>query len=180
MSWLILTYKVPSEPSSHRVAVWRELRRLRAISIQQAVSALPDSKPNRRALYKLAARISDVGGAAFLLEARAMDHQTKLRLEEAYTALLDEELGEFLDECCKYEEEIRKEIRTRKFTQAELAEEEEAFERLERWLSSLLAKDLLGSDLRDRAEHALKAASSLLDDFARQVFEFEQTKGANA
>ncbi|HMC37410.1 MAG TPA: chromate resistance protein ChrB, partial [Actinomycetota bacterium] len=27
MEWLLITYRIPAEPSRHRVAVWRELRR---------------------------------------------------------------------------------------------------------------------------------------------------------
>lgn len=42
MKWLLLCYTVPSDTSRHRVAVWRELRRIGAISPLQAVRALSD------------------------------------------------------------------------------------------------------------------------------------------
>src|SRR5215831_17921439 len=35
VSWRVITYRLPAEPSRHRVAVWRELRRLGAVSLQQ-------------------------------------------------------------------------------------------------------------------------------------------------
>ena len=40
-SWIVLAYRVPNEPSRHRVALWRELRRAGALSLQQATWALP-------------------------------------------------------------------------------------------------------------------------------------------
>ena len=40
--WLVLVVKVPAEPSRHRVAVWRELRKLGALSLGQGVWAVPD------------------------------------------------------------------------------------------------------------------------------------------
>ena len=44
MSWQIITYRLPKEPSRHRVAVWRELRRLGAVSLQQGTWALPSGE----------------------------------------------------------------------------------------------------------------------------------------
>ena len=38
----MLTYRLVAEPSRHRVAVWRELRRSGAVSLQQGLWAVPD------------------------------------------------------------------------------------------------------------------------------------------
>jgi hypothetical protein len=35
MAWRVITYRLLAEPSRHRVAVWRELRRLGAVPLQQ-------------------------------------------------------------------------------------------------------------------------------------------------
>ena len=40
-SWRLLIYRLPKEPSRHRVAVWRELRRAGAVALQQATWAAP-------------------------------------------------------------------------------------------------------------------------------------------
>ncbi len=39
--WLLLVYRVPSEPSNNRVSVWRELKRLGALYLQQCVCIVP-------------------------------------------------------------------------------------------------------------------------------------------
>jgi hypothetical protein len=40
--WLVLVVRLPAEPSRHRVAVWRELRRVGALQIGQGVWVVPD------------------------------------------------------------------------------------------------------------------------------------------
>ncbi|MFC9501999.1 Chromate resistance protein ChrB [Streptomyces sp. NPDC057002] len=40
--WLVLVIKLPAEPSRHRVAVSRELRKVGALSLGQGIWAVPD------------------------------------------------------------------------------------------------------------------------------------------
>ena len=40
-SYLLLIYQVPTQPSAARVAVWRELKRLGALYLQQSVCVMP-------------------------------------------------------------------------------------------------------------------------------------------
>ena len=42
MRWLLLWVRLPAEPSRHRVAVWRELRRTGAVPLGQGSWAVPD------------------------------------------------------------------------------------------------------------------------------------------
>ncbi|WP_240653613.1 Chromate resistance protein ChrB [Streptomyces sp. AcE210] len=42
MRWLILVIKLPADPSRHRVAVWRELRKIGALSLGQGIWAVPE------------------------------------------------------------------------------------------------------------------------------------------
>src|SRR5437763_1155981 len=39
--WILLIYRVPSEPSSSRVSVWRDLKRTGALYLQQCVCIVP-------------------------------------------------------------------------------------------------------------------------------------------
>ena len=70
------------------------------------------------------------------------------RLEALFTAEREEEWNEFLAECTKFDREIAKEIRIKKFTAAELDEEEQNLERLARWFRELRTRDLFGSLLQ--------------------------------
>jgi hypothetical protein len=41
--WVLMVYRLPREPSRHRVAVWRKLRDLGALYLQDGVAALPEA-----------------------------------------------------------------------------------------------------------------------------------------
>jgi DNA-binding transcriptional regulator PaaX len=41
--WLMLIYRVPSEPSRLRTAVWRRLKALGAVYVANSVAVLPES-----------------------------------------------------------------------------------------------------------------------------------------
>ncbi|MGH2722579.1 MAG: Chromate resistance protein ChrB [Actinomycetota bacterium] len=170
VNWTLLVYRVPIEPSRHRVAVWRHLRRVGAISLQGSIAGLPTTEENLAALRRAAAIVEAAGGEFFLLAAEAVDEGSRQRLEALYTESIEAEYGEFVAECAKFRAEIRREIRIRKFTEAELAEEEESFERLERWATALAGKDVFGAPSRPGAERALKECGAALDRYAAKVY----------
>ena len=65
--WLLLVYRVPSEPTRLRSTVWRRLKSLGAIYLQNSAAALPASVTAERALRKLRSEILDMSGTAVLL-----------------------------------------------------------------------------------------------------------------
>jgi ChrB-like protein len=69
-SWLLFLYKVPHEPSSHRVYVWRKLKRFGALLLHDSAWALPMSSRSLAQFQELAEEISKLGGDSLLWEAR--------------------------------------------------------------------------------------------------------------
>jgi hypothetical protein len=67
--WVLLVYKLPREPSRHRVAVWRKLKDLGALYLQDGVVALPKDAVTREQLEWLQLRVKESGGEATLWEA---------------------------------------------------------------------------------------------------------------
>jgi hypothetical protein len=67
--WLLLVYKVMSEPTAHRVYVWRKLKRLGAL-LHDAVWVLPATPWTRERLQWLAAEIGELAGEVMLWESR--------------------------------------------------------------------------------------------------------------
>src|SRR5437867_9286881 len=141
MDWLVITYRLPPEPSRHRVAVWRELRRVGAVALQQATWAVPDRPYFVEGVTKAIALVERADGEPIVLRARADSEEMTARLETLFTDAREEEWTEFLAECDKFQAEIRREIRKRKFTPAELDEEEQNLDRLRRWHRDVRAKD---------------------------------------
>lgn len=71
ITWLLLTYKLPSKPSARRVYVWRKLKKLGAITIFEAVWVLPDSPRSYEQFQWLVAEIQEMGGEGMFWKARS-------------------------------------------------------------------------------------------------------------
>src|SRR4051795_10872995 len=67
--WLILIYRLPREPSRPRVAVWRKLKALGALYLQDGVVALPGDAVTREQLEWLQVHIREAQGEATLWQA---------------------------------------------------------------------------------------------------------------
>jgi hypothetical protein len=171
MRWLVVTYRLPGEPSRHRVAVWREFRRVGALSLQQATWAVPNRAGFAESVSRAVALVQRAGGECLVFEASPKGEEADGRLEQRFTAEREEEWAEFLAECGKFDREIEKEFRIEKFTAAELDEEEQNLERLRRWFRDLRTRDVFVAPSQEEAERRLKACSEALEEFAERVFE---------
>ena len=167
----MLVVRLPVEPSRHRVAVWRELRRAGALSLGQGVWALPATPAFEPGLERAVALIERGEGDSLILQAGGRDETQAERLQALFTASREDEWQEFLAECAKYDAEIDREVAQEKFTIAELDEEEQSLERLRRWYRDLKLRDLFGAPSAAEAERQLKRCQARLDDFADRVYD---------
>ena len=62
--WVLLAYRLPREPSTPRITVWRHLRRLGVAQIADGVVALPLDARTRERLDWLAEEVIENGGEA--------------------------------------------------------------------------------------------------------------------
>jgi len=169
LAWREITYRLPAEPSRHRVAVWRELRRLGAVPLQQGTWALPSGEPFEAGFAQVVEAITAAGGQPVVL-AVADDQASTAQLEALFTEQREAEWAEFLRDCGKYEAELAGEVAKGKLTLAELDEEEQSLERLRRWYRAIRARDLFGAPSAAVAERRLKECTEALEDFAERVY----------
>lgn len=170
-AWLLLTYKVPPDPATKRVALWRKLKGLGAVYVQNGVCMLPMSDEIVRRVKILENDIAEMGGDSVLLETSALDPAQEEKVLTRFRADRDEHYREFLGECAKFEKEIAKEISIEKFTYAELEEEDAEFRKLQDWLVKIGKLDFYGASLSKEANERLMACEALLDGYAKRVFE---------
>lgn len=166
----MLLVKVPAAPSKHRVGVWRELRRIGALSLGQGAWAVPDLPVFGDGVDRAVALAERAGGEVVVLEASGRAGQDAERLAAKFTAARSEDWTEFLAECDKFEAEIAKEIRIGKLTLAELEEEEQSLQRLRRWHRDLTARDVFGAPEASAAAERLAQCAEVCDGYAEQVF----------
>jgi hypothetical protein len=77
---VLLAYRLPREPSSPRIALWRKLRRLGAAQVLDGLVALPLDGRNREQLEWLADEVVEAGGEAtiWLAEPGSSTHERAL------------------------------------------------------------------------------------------------------
>jgi hypothetical protein len=64
--WVLLSYRLPREPSTPRIGVWRKLERLGVARLGDGLVALPADARTREQLDWLAEEIVEAGGTATL------------------------------------------------------------------------------------------------------------------
>lgn len=68
--WVLLNYRLPREPSTPRIAVWRQLRRLGAAQLSDGLVTLPADARTREQLDWVAATVAEARGTAGVWLAR--------------------------------------------------------------------------------------------------------------
>jgi hypothetical protein len=166
--WLVLVYKVPSEPTRLRAAVWRRLKGLGAIYLQNSVATLPAGVSAERSLRKLRHEILEMAGSAVLFRSPMIAGGADVTA--AFRAARDDEYEEIVDKCQDFLAGIDKEFAAEHFSFAELEENEVDHTKLVNWLAKVRARDVLGSSGRQAADDALAACERALEGYADRVY----------
>jgi len=84
--WVLLSYRLPREPSTPRTAVWRKLRRLGVAQISDGLVALPAGPRTREQLEWVSEEVTDAGGTATMWLARPATRGHQHQLAETMAA----------------------------------------------------------------------------------------------
>jgi DNA-binding transcriptional regulator PaaX len=94
--WLLLVYKIPREPSVHRVSIWRKLKQLGALLLQDALWVLPANNQTREQFQWLAAEIVELGGEATVFMSELDIPGRQAELAQRFATRIDEEYKEII------------------------------------------------------------------------------------
>jgi hypothetical protein len=172
LRWLLLIYRVPSEPSRARVAVWRDLKRLGGLYLQQAVCLFPDRPELREALAAVRGRIDALGGTWTWIETGALPFNQNAGIVERFRQLAAHEYAEIIEECeTKFVKEIEFERFRENYTFEEAEEIRQDLEKIGRWLAKVIARDWFDGPGRADAQAWLARCETLLDAFEAEVYQ---------
>ena len=173
-SWLLLTYKVPAEPSRLRVGIWKRIRGMGAVYLQNSICVLPTSSEYQRQLRMVQSDIEQAGGEVVIFETQALDAKRHERVVAYFKRDREQDYEEFLEKCGDYKKEIEKEVKAGHYSVAEIKENDEDLKKLKNWLERIRVVDFYGAPARATAEQQLVECEALLESYANEVFEREQ------
>lgn len=145
--WTLLAYRLPREPSTPRIAVWRKLRRLGAVQLVDGLVALPATARNREQLDWIADEVVDADGEAWTWTAVPGSKDQHTLLATRMSSAAAEEYAAVLGEAQQLA--------------ADGSPPRRAVERLQRELRRIEDRDHFRPEVRDRARHAVRALDAL-------------------
>lgn len=164
--WLLFLPQVSASSSRLRVQIWRHLRAAGAISLQNGVWVLPQTEAHMRFLEQEMADIARQGGTALLFVADPVE----MDLRERFRAERDREYAEVIERCQALLDELACETERRKFTFAELEENEQSLQRLNSWIAKVRARDFFSGYQAGEATAMLTRCEDALRAFAQEVY----------
>jgi hypothetical protein len=92
--WVLLAYRLPREPSTPRIALWRKLKRLGVAQLLDGLVGLPLTARNREHLEWLADQVAEAGGEASVWLAEPATQAQERELCESMQAAIAEQYVE--------------------------------------------------------------------------------------
>jgi hypothetical protein len=107
-SWLLLHYTLPPHPSALRVYIWRKLKRLGAILLNETVWVLPDSSRTAEQFQWLTAEIQERNGEAYLWRSNLVQGLSDETLINRFNEQVDHEYKKLQKELKKKNPDLTK------------------------------------------------------------------------
>lgn len=170
-SWIMLTYKVPAEPGRNRLAIWRKIKALGAVYLQNGVCVVPKTDDHQRRLKLIENEIAKMGGDAVLMESIGLDRGQEEKIVSRFNTERNEAYLEFIERCDGFDAEIARESAAGKFSYAEIEENDEDLKKLRTWLEKIRNLDFFGASLGTDAKDRFARCAVVLDEYAQQVFD---------
>ncbi|HEY8291247.1 MAG TPA: Chromate resistance protein ChrB [Thermomicrobiales bacterium] len=167
----MLVYRVPTEPASKRVAVWRDLKRMGALYLQQCVCILPDLPAVRDDLERVTTKIPEMEGEYTLFDVPLLADADATKIVAAFRLLRDKEYAEIIEECeTKFVKEIEFEHFRQNYTFEEAEEIGQDLEKIRRWYARIVERDWFGASRREDVAVWIERCQELLNAFEHEVY----------
>jgi hypothetical protein len=155
--WLLLIHQLPAKPAYFRVKVWRRLQALGAVTVKNAVYALPAGEQAQEDFEWLLREISDGGGEGMICEARLLDGLSDDDVRRLFNEARSQDYAEVSKDARSLNAALAGEV-------GSLAEAEARSRvlRLRAELERVVAIDFFDADGRAAAEGLLRAIETKL------------------
>lgn len=157
MPWLLLIHQLPAKPAYARVKVWRRLQALGAVTVKNAVYALPANSDTREDFAWLAKEIRESEGEVIICEATLVEGLSDAELRALFDAARDEDYAKIAAEAREVGGRL-----TNEPPDNVLAEIASQTTRLRKQLDAIVAIDFFGANGRITAEGLVSGIEAAL------------------
>ncbi len=168
-TWLAVTYKAPGESSRMRVYLWRKLKELGAVYLQQGAAILPMNEGLLTVVQALKAEVTASNGDVMVGKMVFVDAEDDDRVVSAFQNQRDGDYDEIVEQCERLVYELDRETEKEKFTYAEIEENETELTRIHKWMERIVARDWFSAAGRARAEQAIREAEERSQAYTEEV-----------
>jgi len=149
--WVLLAYRLPREPSSPRIAVWRKLKRLGAAQVLDGLVTLPLDSRTREQLEWLADEVVDAGGEATIWLGELASRTQERTLAAAMTGQVAADYSRVIAAAEQAAEEAP-------------GQRKRSLGRLRRELRRIRSRDYFPPSEREQAVAAVEALAALVEE----------------
>jgi uncharacterized protein YdbL (DUF1318 family) len=173
MEWLLFTYWLPPEPSRKRVFVWRQLKKMGALSTEGGW-LLPKRKPLSTKIENIAHTVEEMGGTTNLYIVTHFGKAQEQRAIAKFQQEREREYSEIIKECQKTLRHIERERQVHQFNIEEVEELEGDLGKLKRWYSEARKRDFWEVAARNEVEKLIGEVEASLADFIQKTHDILQ------
>ncbi len=171
MDWLLFTYWLPAEPSRKRVFIWRQLKKLGAISMEGAGWLIPNAEPFATRIKDILKSVEKMEGTANLYSVTDFNEVQEQRAIARFQQERDREYTEIIKECHKLLRHMERERQQQEFNFEEVQELEGDLGKIHRWLAEAKERDFWDVATREEVKKLTNEAETGLAAFTQETFE---------
>ena len=149
--WVLLAYRLPREPSTPRISIWRQLRRLGVAQLADGVVALPLDARTRERLEWLADEVIEHGGEATVWLAEPASASQDRTMARQMAAMVAADYARVIEEAAAATARTADAARRRTLA------------RLRRELRRIASRDYFPGAIAERARSAVGALGDALE-----------------
>jgi hypothetical protein len=179
--FVVLVYRLPQKPTANRVAVWRQLKKIGGVYLQQSVTAFPQNARVTRDLRPLLDKIEQSGGDFHLLPLRKLPVDEEEKLVSLFVQQSSRHYEEIVENCeVNFTKEIEFETFRRNFSYEEAEEIRAEYDKIVSWFLRVAERDWFGAPNQGKARDWLERCRELLEGFEARVYDQAKETGESA